>query len=222
MMKIRSYFYLFLALPSIGSAKPIQEIIFDKFSDVTPEFVIKNGSANIPSQLISAVDKCESPIVQVKKSKYKVNSVRAYLSCSDGKKFSFYSDITGFVNVAVLNRNVSRGDSLSSSHFTIEPRSLEFLNNGFITDTKIAKNYEYLRNLSSGRVLYGKDFRLVYDVNFNEPTMVKVKVGAVEVSTEVIPLSNGYVGDKIKVKNPNSGATFTAVIDSYKSLKASK
>lgn len=221
-MKIRVCFYLFLALPTIGSAKPIGEIIFDKFSAVTPEIVVKNGMAHIPSQLRGVVANCFSPEVQVKKNKYKISSVRAYLSCSDGKQYSFYSDITGLVDVAVLRRDVFRGEPVTSDQFTIEPRPLEFLNNGFITDTKLTKNFEYLRNLSSGRVLYDKDFRLVYDVNFNEPTMVKVRVGAVEVSTEVIPLSSGYVGEKIKVKNPNSGNVFTAVVDSYKSLKALK
>ncbi len=144
----------------------------------------------------------------------KAGRITLGVRCNSGQKWSMFTStiIKLYQSIVVLAQPIQRGAILTREYLALERRDVSNLRDDFITQIEHAENKQVLRQLAMGTVLSPK--------NLVEPKLVKRKDAVVISSTSAgvsikmkgIAMMDGTKGQRISVKNQNSGRIINATV----------
>jgi len=124
--------------------------------------------------------------------------------CDDGtNRWSIFVPvtITQFADVVVTTETVSRGEFLKANQVSLERRSLNFLHNGYLKSLPEAVGQQLKTTLAKGLVVNPNQLSRPYAIKQGQSVNILAKSAVISVRIKGKALSNGRVGDKIRVKN---------------------
>jgi len=161
--------------------------------------------SNLDSRL--KLPACELPIhAMPKENGFGGKNLSVKVQCTSASPWTIYVPVVIdiYSEVAITTRNISRGEVLAASDFSMKRTNTSVVGHNFIdeasqVDGKVAK-----RPLRAGRVILSQDLKKALLVNKGETIMLVANTGALQVSSEGVALSNGTLGEQIRVKNARS------------------
>ena len=120
-------------------------------------------------------------------------------------------------DVAVLVRDVEKGELLSAGDFTIEPRPLSLARGAL--DVGAAAGKEALRRLRAGSTVRSGDLIRPQLVRRGEPVSINVRNGGLTITAQGKALSGGAQGDLVRVVNTATNRTLDGVVEKTGSVR---
>jgi len=151
--------------------------------------------------------KCKSPL------KFKLNSlshtssnVTVKTSCNDGSRWTIFipASVEIFRDVVVASQSLARGHRLTADDLNLQRTNVMQLGNGYVSDPSRVIGMELKRALRSLDTIKLNQVQEPDVINKGDLVVLRVKSKVLVVQTEGVALSNGYVGEKIKVRNERS------------------
>ena len=121
------------------------------------------------------------------------------------------------LNVAVLIKNISKGQVISEEFLGFEARPERQIR-GAYTNISEVLGRKAKSNIAAGTILKARHLDTVYSVDKNDSVLVIAANKAITITTSAIALENGQVGDMIAVKNVKSEKTFKVIITGKKKV----
>ena len=137
--------------------------------------------------------------------------------CNDTGGWTLYVPVTLSLmkEIAVANRELPRGTILTSADFKIEKRDVARLHRGYIEHPQQAIGKKLKRRLRADAVLTPGQLIIQHAVKKGSQVVIVAQIGGLQVRMNGKALSNGAVGERIKVENNSSNRQIEAtVIDS--------
>jgi len=119
--------------------------------------------------------------------------------------------------VAVLTKNISKGQVISEEYLRFEGRP-EGQIHGAYNHISDVLGRKVKSNIAAGTILKARHLDTVYSVNKNDGVLVVAANKAITITTSAIALENGQVGDMIPVKNIKSDKIFKVIITGKKKV----
>lgn len=131
-------------------------------------------------------------------------SVKA--TCHGEKRWSIYLSATVevMVSVVVANGDLQRGDRVSAADLRFETMNLTRLNYGHITDMQAAIGKEVRRLIRVNSPVRAASLQEPIAVKRGDSVNLQARTGTITVQTTATALSNGRVGEQIRVRNNRS------------------
>lgn len=109
-----------------------------------------------------------------------------------------------FRDIVVTRRAVRRGEIVTQADVTTQSMNTAQLRSGYISDPSLVLGMEVRRNLDPAEPL--RDALLAEPLAINRGQIITLasRSGAIEVNTLGEALSNGHIGDQIRVRNLSS------------------
>ena len=134
--------------------------------------------------------------------------------CPGFNNWTIYSTVVikSYEAVLILTKQLSRNDTISLDHFSVETRDTSTLQQGYLTDPNDIINKQATRFVPVGSVLYRFHYR--------EPTLVKrgervnIQSGkpGLLITSAGIAMTDGIKGQQISVKNASSQRVIQATV----------
>ena len=121
------------------------------------------------------------------------------------------------LKVAVLTKNISKGQIISEEYLGFEGRP-EGQIHGAYNHISDVLGRKVRSNIAAGTILKARHLDTVYSVNKNDGVLVVAGNKAITITTSAIALENGQVGDMIPVKNLKSEKIFKVIITGKKKV----
>jgi flagellar basal body P-ring formation protein FlgA len=115
------------------------------------------------------------------------------------------------VEVPVLTRTVERGQPVSASDFTIEPRPAIAARDAIAASA--AGGLEARRRLMAGSVVREGDLAHPQAIRRGEPVSIVYRVGALAITTQGRALTGGAVGDPVRVVSLATNHTLDGTVE---------
>ncbi|MDO9138783.1 MAG: flagellar basal body P-ring formation chaperone FlgA [Methylobacter sp.] len=134
--------------------------------------------------------------------------------CKTGKKWSIFTSalIKTYQMVVVLAQPAQRGDIISREHLALERRETSNLREDFVTQIEQAENKQATRQLNTGAMLNFKSLTEPKLIKRNDKVMIGTSAAGVSINMSGIAMADGAKGQRIKVKNQNSGRVINATV----------
>ncbi len=132
-------------------------------------------------------------------------SEKVHSSLSLGVEFSILR------KVPVLNKNLFIGDRVSSEDWILSEKDITFKNQ-VLTEPESFEGRALSRGLSAGQFITSQDLKREYLVEKSQMVKVKMMGSDFEISSQATAEASGYLGDYIKLKNPDSQKIFAGTI----------
>ena len=121
------------------------------------------------------------------------------------------------LKVAVLTKNISKGQVISEEYLGFEVRPERQIH-GAYNDISEVLGRKAKSNIAAGTILKARHLDTVYSVDKNDSVLVIAANKAITITTSAIALENGQVGDMIPVKNIKSEKIFKVIITGKKKV----
>ena len=121
------------------------------------------------------------------------------------------------LKVAVLKKNISRGQVISEEYLQFEARPERQIH-GAYNDIYEVLGRKAKGNIAAGTILKARHLDTVYSVDKNDSVLVIAANKAITITTSAIALENGQIGDMIPVRNVNSEKIFKVIITGKKKV----
>ena len=121
------------------------------------------------------------------------------------------------LKVAVLNKNISKGQVISKEYLRFEVRPERQIH-GAYRDIFEVLGRKAKGNIAAGTILKARHLDTVYSVGKNDSVLVIAANKAITITTSAIALENGQIGDMIPVKNIKSEKIFKVIITGKKKV----
>ena len=140
-------------------------------------------------------------------------------SASPPAKINLKGDLADFnkLKVAVLQRNISKGQVISEEYLRFEVRPERQIH-GAYNDIFQVLGRKAKGNIAAGTILKARHLDTVYSVDKNDNVLVIAANKAITITTFAIALENGQIGDMIPVRNVNSEKIFKVIITGKKKV----
>lgn len=117
----------------------------------------------------------------------------------------------------ILSRNITKGEVIRATDVVITniPASSK---RGAFTNMEAVIGRKATTNLARGATLKARHLTIDYDVSVDDEILLSSGTESFKVSTSVLALEDGQIGDMVLVKNMKSGKTFKAVITDEKKV----
>lgn len=126
-------------------------------------------------------------------------------------------EIQAEVNVVTASRSLQRGERLAEGDFRVESRPLQQLPLNYLSNPEQLADLELTRPVNGGTILSANMFRSRQVVSRGQEVTIYAGGGGVEVRMNGVALEGGTAGQRISVRNSNSGRTVQAtVIDEHR------
>jgi flagellar basal body P-ring formation protein FlgA len=127
--------------------------------------------------------------------------------CNAEKKWSISTSVVikVYENVIVLSRPVQRGDMITRQHLVTEKREVSKLRGDFITQAEQVENKQAARQLSAGAILGLRSFIEPRLVKRSDKVIITSMQPAFAIRMNGVAMMDGSKGQRIRVKNENSG-----------------
>jgi len=117
--------------------------------------------------------------------------------------------------VVVLAQPLARGQTVTAEHILLSEQDTSRLHRGYFSDPAQVIGQRSKRNLAVGKVVTPSTLARRQLVKRGSDVQILAKLGGLQVRMKGKALSNGAMGERIKVRNHSSGRVITGtVIDS--------
>ncbi|WP_221800384.1 flagellar basal body P-ring formation chaperone FlgA [Oceanobacter mangrovi] len=118
-----------------------------------------------------------------------------------------------YETVAILTQAVNSGDVVDPSSIHFGKQDLGELSQGYIASPQQLQQQEYRRNLRAGTVLSPDMLRAAEVIQRGELVRIRLERGSIRIETRGEALSDGRIGETIRVRNLKSGKIISASVD---------
>lgn len=134
--------------------------------------------------------------------------------CNDKKPWALYVPVSikHFKEVAILKHAVIRNTVISANDIALEKRNINRLTSGYFDAPEKLIGKIITQNLSSGMVLTKHHIKTATAVNRGQSVTLIAKNSVIEVRMKGVAMSQGAIGERIKVKNSNSERIIEGII----------
>ena len=119
--------------------------------------------------------------------------------------------------VAILNKNISKGQVISEDFVKFEIRPERQIH-GAYNDISEVLGRKTKNNIAAGTILKARHLDTVYSVDKNDSVLVVAASKTITITTLAIALENGQIGDMIPVRNVKSEKIFKVIITGEKKV----
>ena len=121
------------------------------------------------------------------------------------------------LTVAVLIKNISKGQLISEEYLGLETRPERQIHGAYNHISEVLGR-KAKSNIAAGTILKARHLDTVYSVDKNDSVLVIAANKAITITTSAIALENGQIGDMIPVKNVNSEKIFKVIVTGKKKV----
>ena len=134
--------------------------------------------------------------------------------CNDMKPWSLYVPVSikYFKEIATLKHAVTRNTILTSEDISLKKININRLSSGYFDDITELEGKVLTQNLTKGAVLTKHHIKLPMAINRGQRVTVIAKNSVIEVRMEGTAMSEGAIGERIKVKNMKTKRIIEGVI----------
>lgn len=154
---------------------------------------------------------CASPLVANIPKKSASRNVHVKISCASSMPWQIFLPVKVETHVQVLTttQKISKGTLLDSDNITLSWLPIHKTRGQTFTDINSVIGAKAKRSLNANTVLSKSSFCLVCK---GDAVTISAKSADFMIKTDGVALSNGSVGQQIKVKNKRSGRTISAQV----------
>ncbi|ELP6119131.1 TPA: flagellar basal body P-ring formation protein FlgA [Vibrio vulnificus] len=164
--------------------------------------------------------RCAGTNLKVDINKYDISRFTYSMDCARGYKVRGQGVAKGQVNAYVATERVEIDSNwIESSSFEKNTLSVMGIRSSFIGDLPSPTYHTLSRPIDEGTVLLKNHFKPKRLVVRGESVRVVFESGSLTLTSEAVSMAFGYMGDRIKVKNPESGKVFFATVTDLNTVK---
>ena len=145
------------------------------------------------------------------------------IRCKGTKPWTIYVPVkvTGYTNVVVIARNVKRGHILSRHDLVYEKRELSRLHNGYYLSINELIGKQLKRPLMRNNIIYQHATEEPDLIKRGQDVMLTAATNGISVEIKAKALSDGKMGQRIRVKNLSSKRVVEGVVIGSHAVKIS-
>ncbi|HIA08594.1 MAG TPA: flagellar basal body P-ring formation protein FlgA [Chromatiaceae bacterium] len=134
--------------------------------------------------------------------------------CNDNKPWTLYvqAKVNLYKTVLVTSQGLPRGTELQASHLRREQRDISSLNLGYLTDESNAIGQILKRALRPDAALAPQHLQTRKLVKRGERVGIIAQIGEIEVRMNGKALSDGAMGDRIRIENQRTKRIIEAIV----------
>lgn len=142
--------------------------------------------------------------------------------CNDDDGWTLYVPVTLSVikEIAVAGRELPRGTILTAADLKLEKRDVARLHRGYIEHPRQAIGKKLKRRLHADAVLTPGQLLIQHAVKKGSQVVIVAEIGGLQVRMNGKALSNGAVGERIKVENNSSSRRIEVTVVASGIVKA--
>lgn len=142
------------------------------------------------------------------------SNITVRVSCTSGSRWSIFvpARIELYADVAVLTRNLGRGDVITPQDVQLRRMNTAQAGFGHIEDIERVVGMELRRPLRSGETVRLSHLLVPEIVRRGDSVILEAQNGGLSVVMEGTALANGKVGDQIQVRNSTSERVVDATV----------
>lgn len=184
-----------------------EDLVINQSRQSTNDKDIKVEVGSLDSRL--KLTRCAESLTHKSKAQsYSSNNITVQTSCYTGKKrlWSIYVPVkvSVFIEVVILNTNLARGDILTINDLNLRKVNTSGLSSTHITDINKAVGKELKRSVKSGMAVRLSYLSEVDVIKRGDAVTLAAKSAFLSVDTIATALSDGHIGQTIKVRNSQS------------------
>lgn len=139
-------------------------------------------------------------------------SVKA--ACNSGKVWSVHvpAQVTIYREIPIALRDIARGEVISRAHITSKIVNISSIRQAFLADTQAIVGKEAKRNIGSGEPFRTALLDAPTAVKRGELVTLESLAGSIKVSSAGTAITDGRIGQKIRVRNNSSERIISGVV----------
>lgn len=215
------HIFLLLFTAFSGNAVALQQ--HDAIYAVARSFVESQISGNQDFEInLSALDprlqlpdcpeplKVSSPNPAIKAGKNAIN-----VRCSATQSWSIYlsAEVKIFAEVLVSTQAIKRGEILKASAIGSTRQELSQLRNGYTQNLEAIENLQAIHDIEVGKILSPRDFKIPLLIKQGDNVIISTHSPHFSINMSGIALGNAAKGQRIRVKNTESGRVIQAIAE---------
>ncbi|MDO9423186.1 MAG: flagellar basal body P-ring formation chaperone FlgA [Methylobacter sp.] len=134
--------------------------------------------------------------------------------CNTGKKWSIFTSaiIKVYQMVVVLSHPVQRGEIITRQHLSIEKREVSNLREDFATQLEQVENKQVTRQLNTGTILSLQNLAEPKLIKRGDKVIISTTKPDFSIKMSGVAMMDGTKGQRIRIKNQNSGRIINATV----------
>ncbi len=163
---------------------------------------VKTGNLDRRLRLAKCAGNIETEIKQTNNN----SSITVKTSCHSGARWTIYvpAIVETLQNVLVASRNLARGELLDKSDLSYQQVNTARLSGSYTDDLQHLIGKELKRAIRLNDIIKLNYVQAPDVIRKGETVVLRAKLPSLTVETEGTALSNGHVGEQIRVRNDNS------------------
>lgn len=169
--------------------------------------------SNLDSRL--TLPKCSSELItQITETAYGQRSMPVRISCKEGARWSIFvpTSIDIYEDVVVSTRRLGKGEHLTKEDIILKRTNTSQVGQSYIESVKELIGKEMKRTLKAGVMLRPRDITEPKLVNRGDSVDIRSRTKGIMVSTQGTALSDGRLGQRIKIRNTRSTRVVDALV----------
>lgn len=168
----------------------------------------------IPLDSQLKLPECAGPLEATTTGTMKAGRTTIGIRCNADKKWSIFTSavITVYENVIVLTRSVQRGDIITGQDLASEKKDVSKLRGDFVTQAEQVENKQAARQMPEGTIVAMKSFIEQKLIKRGDSIIISTTQPAFAIQMNGIAMMDGSQGQRIRVKNENSGRVINAMV----------
>lgn len=136
------------------------------------------------------------------------------IQCNDQKPWSIYAParVSIYRKIPVATQDLKRGHKLSNTDFGWETRDISQLRQEVIADPASLVGLELRRNLGRGQAFLSSSAIAPKVIKRGDQIALRSSIAGIEVITSGTAMSDGRVGQKMRIKNNQSGRIVSGTV----------
>nr|CAH7326970.1 Flagella basal body P-ring formation protein FlgA [Vibrio chagasii] len=164
--------------------------------------------------------RCGGSNLKVDINNYDISKFTYSMDCAFGYKIRGQGVATGTVHAYMATNRVEKDSNwIEKPSFKKNTRSLMGIRSSFIGDLPSPTYHKLTRPINEGTILLKSHFKPKRLIARGETVKVVFESGTLTLTSEAISMAFGYMGDRIKVKNAESGKVFFATVTDLNTVK---
>lgn len=128
------------------------------------------------------------------------------------RSFAATIEVEAYADVLVANRDLLPNDKLSGADVSLEKYRLDKPISSYLRDKDRLRGTQIIKNVSTGKPITADSFVAALVVKLGDPVRIEGRAGNVKIVIAGEARSSGRIGDRIAVRNTQSGTIMQAVI----------
>jgi len=135
------------------------------------------------------------------------------------RRLSLMTQIEAYADVLVTTKDLTLGGKLSADDLKIENRRLEKPLTNYIRNAETLRGFNLTKNLSAGTALTTDTIVSAAVIKTGDSVQIQAQSDNLKIIINGEARANGKIGDRISVKNTQSGAILQAIVLDEKTVK---